>query len=154
MKWNGKRKGEGNPNWKGGISLNRKEYEKEYWIKNIEKRREKLNRWRRNNPIKDKEHLAKYRRTLKYRVSKRINDLKRRKRELPILVTKEELKELVERSKECYYCKMKIIKTFDIDHKIPLCRGGENKIENLVISCPTCNRRKGKMTADEFSKRH
>ena len=39
-----------------------------------------------------------------------------------------------------------------LDHKIPVARGGNNDIENMVLSCRSCNRRKGKKTAEEFSK--
>ena len=31
---------------------------------------------------------------------------------------------------------------FEIDHVIPICRGGNNEIENLKLSCRPCNRRK------------
>ena len=31
---------------------------------------------------------------------------------------------------------------FEIDHITPLCCGGENKIENLKLSCRFCNRSK------------
>lgn len=37
-----------------------------------------------------------------------------------------------------------------IDHLLPECRGGSHKLDNLVLSCPSCNRRKGSRTRDEF----
>jgi|TARA_Y100000296_G_C5176928_1_gene260638 5-methylcytosine-specific restriction endonuclease McrA len=42
----------------------------------------------------------------------------------------------------------------EIDHKIPLSRDGENKIENLVVCCISCNRKKGTMTDKEFLQKH
>jgi len=33
--------------------------------------------------------------------------------------------------------------TFEIDHIIPLCRNGDDNITNLVLSCRSCNRKKG-----------
>jgi len=40
---------------------------------------------------------------------------------------------------KCYYCGVKVGKTYHVDHVIPLSRGGSNGIENLVIACPGCN---------------
>ena len=37
-----------------------------------------------------------------------------------------------------------------LEHKTPKCRGGGNEIENLTLSCPRCNSRKGKKTEAEF----
>jgi 5-methylcytosine-specific restriction endonuclease McrA len=37
-----------------------------------------------------------------------------------------------------------------LDHKIPLCRGGGNTLENLVICCSGCNMKKHNMTEKEF----
>lgn len=37
-----------------------------------------------------------------------------------------------------------------LEHKRPICRGGDGKIANLVPACSTCNSEKGSFTADEF----
>lgn len=37
-----------------------------------------------------------------------------------------------------------------IDHVVPRSQGGNNSIENLVLSCRLCNSRKGMRTADQF----
>lgn len=37
-----------------------------------------------------------------------------------------------------------------IDHKVPICRGGDNSRENLQALCVTCNRVKWKQTMEEF----
>jgi len=42
--------------------------------------------------------------------------------------------------------------TWELDHVVPVSRGGTNDAENLVLSCRTCNRRKGAMTGEEFVK--
>lgn len=38
----------------------------------------------------------------------------------------------------------------EIEHKIPLARGGVNLVRNLVDACRPCNRKKGEMTASEY----
>jgi len=50
----------------------------------------------------------------------------------------------------CAYCRELLSGTYHIDHKTPVARGGTNDIENLHITCPRCNLRKGVMTHEEF----
>ena len=52
---------------------------------------------------------------------------------------------------KCMYCGRKPgDDLMDIDHKIPLSRGGSNNIRNLQILCRSCNGRKGNKTDREF----
>ena len=53
--------------------------------------------------------------------------------------------------KRCYYCG-KSGGQFQREHRVPLARGGDNDISNIVPACESCNRRKGIMTDDEFFK--
>lgn len=42
----------------------------------------------------------------------------------------------------CEYCKSQIRfspNSFEIDHIIPMSRGGMNQLENLALACPQCN---------------
>jgi 5-methylcytosine-specific restriction endonuclease McrA len=56
----------------------------------------------------------------------------------------------------CYYCGELLYASFDkevhVDHMIPLSRGGSNSIENIVLSCATCNLEKNTKTSDEYLK--
>ena len=53
----------------------------------------------------------------------------------------------------CYLCFNPIeFKKDHLEHKIPLSRGGTNKIENLNISCKHCNWSKGNKTEEEYRK--
>ncbi len=53
--------------------------------------------------------------------------------------------------KKCYYCERTIIfRSWTIDHKIPLCRGGRNDKDNLVGACHSCNGSKSLLTEIEF----
>lgn len=40
---------------------------------------------------------------------------------------------------KCWHCGKSINDGYHIDHLIPLNRGGSNKANNIVISCPHCN---------------
>lgn len=47
----------------------------------------------------------------------------------------------------CAYCGHPYGQAFEVDHVIPLAKGGTNWPYNIVIACPRCNRSKGaKMT--------
>ena len=49
----------------------------------------------------------------------------------------------------CVYCKVQNV-PLEIEHIIPVSRGGSNRISNLALACRPCNQRKGSQTADEF----
>lgn len=50
----------------------------------------------------------------------------------------------------CAYCTVDCSDKPTIDHILPLCKGGGNTIDNLVIACYKCNREKGDKLLDEF----
>lgn len=63
------------------------------------------------------------------------------------------LEELLEKQNwKCYYTGEFLIlgKNTSIEHKIPISRGGENKIENLAFVIPLVNFWKGRRTEQEF----
>jgi 5-methylcytosine-specific restriction endonuclease McrA len=48
---------------------------------------------------------------------------------------------------QCQYCgRRPQLRELNIDHVVPRSRGGQDSWENLVISCRTCNLRKGRRT--------
>ena len=49
----------------------------------------------------------------------------------------------------CSYCG-DAMRAPEIDHRVPLSRGGSNHPENLHLVCGRCNRRKGARTHEEF----
>lgn len=49
----------------------------------------------------------------------------------------------------CWWCNKKL-KSFHVDHRIPIARGGSNGPENLVISCPRCNTSRGAKLPSEM----
>lgn len=53
----------------------------------------------------------------------------------------------------CHYSSEKVtLRSMNIDHKQPVSRGGDNKLENLCICSASMNRAKGNMTEEEFVK--
>lgn len=57
---------------------------------------------------------------------------------------------LCEQDARCAYCGELLSNGYHIDHKLPVCHGGRNDIENLHLTCARCNLRKGTMTHEEF----
>jgi len=43
--------------------------------------------------------------------------------------------------------------SLEVDHRIPLSRGGTNSIDNVLPACSRCNREKGQLTEAEFRAR-
>lgn len=70
--------------------------------------------------------------------------------------TKDEILGLYKAQKElCYYCGKPISgnrSSYHIDHYVPIYLGGDNSIDNIVLTCPKCNLEKGIMDGDEFER--
>ena len=51
----------------------------------------------------------------------------------------------------CAYCGCKLeYKDMQIDHVIPLHRGGDDNTDNMLPACRSCNHYKATLTAEEF----
>jgi hypothetical protein len=57
---------------------------------------------------------------------------------------------------ECHYCGCALgwghesVARPEIEHKTPRSAGGSNRLDNLVLACSDCNRRKGTKLYDDF----
>ena len=58
---------------------------------------------------------------------------------------------LEKHGRKCFYCD-KDVSNFEVEHMIPKAKGGSNRIDNLTLSCHSCNQKKGTFTAEEFIK--
>lgn len=54
----------------------------------------------------------------------------------------------------CFYCNAPLRKVFDLDHVIPISKGGGNEAGNVVCACPSCNSLKADLDLQEFRDRH
>ena len=59
------------------------------------------------------------------------------------------LKVLKRQNNSCYYCDRNDLK-LHIEHVVPLSRGGNNQLGNIVGACPPCNLSKGSMLISEW----
>ena len=52
----------------------------------------------------------------------------------------------------CLYCGCDCSDAFvlTVDHLVPLSLRGEDRTENLIVACKTCNTRRGSMPIDDF----
>src|SRR6516165_1349924 len=51
----------------------------------------------------------------------------------------------------CEYCRRKIpVASVELDHRMPVSRGGDLGLKNLAVVCGPCNQRKGAMSAPAF----
>lgn len=50
----------------------------------------------------------------------------------------------------CYYCQIRLLTMYALEHKTPIESGGSHTLDNIVPACMDCNTRKHTMTEDEF----
>lgn len=50
----------------------------------------------------------------------------------------------------CYYCKNYLDGDFHFDHLVPISRGGEHTLDNIVLACMQCNQEKYNKTIEEY----
>jgi 5-methylcytosine-specific restriction endonuclease McrA len=68
--------------------------------------------------------------------------------------TKQDIDEIYETQQgRCAYCGITLHGVYEIDHVIPLSRGGSNWPDNLMITCPSCNSSKNNYLLDEWKER-
>ena len=53
----------------------------------------------------------------------------------------------------CFYCGSDVDTNYQIEHVVPVSRGGSNTIDNIVLACPPCNQSKGSKLLSEWEGR-
>lgn len=112
------------------------EYSRNYYIKNKERLADRQRVYLANNPEKARQ---------------RVSVRRARRLQAEGTHTPADIQAQYERQKgRCHWCNVKVGNTYDVDHLIPLSRGGTDWPENLVISCPPCNRSRGDKLPHEW----
>ena len=128
------------------------EKQKEYYQEHKENYIDYQKTYRVKNKDKILEKYKKYRKTNNYKISRRNSSNKRRTITKTGDVTTQQLQELYENSKFCYWCNTNLKnKKIHLDHYIPLSKGGQHTLSNLVVSCPHCNHIKSSKDPIEFA---
>jgi 5-methylcytosine-specific restriction endonuclease McrA len=66
--------------------------------------------------------------------------------------TADDIRAQYERQKgKCFYCGAKVSNNYQVDHVLPLVKGGSNGPENLVVTCVACNMKKNAKHPMDFA---
>lgn len=50
----------------------------------------------------------------------------------------------------CYYCRIRLLGIYALEHKQPLAKGGAHELANIAPACMSCNEAKHILTEAEF----
>lgn len=128
---------------------------REYYANNTDHVKRRIWRWQKANPHKIKHYRHRNYKRYGYTEKMRANHHQRRarKRNAPGSFTPEDIqRQYANQHGKCYWCAKKLRGKFEIDHVVPLFRGGSNYPDNLVCSCVHCNRSKGAKLLNEWGR--
>lgn len=132
------------------------EQQKEYYRKNREELRTQRAKHYQDNCEAIRDKARQYHYTERGKIVHRASSHNRRSRKRNATGTHsaEDLRQQYERQKgKCYYCHLNLGKgknAYHADHVVPLSRGGSNSIDNIVITCSTCNLKKHSRMPSEW----
>lgn len=130
--------------------------DRRYYKSNKVKIMDKVKRWREDNPDQARRNWETwyFRDVDKTRMMSRNTAHRRRVRERGGGgVSRSDITRwALGREKVCFYCRKECSEDFQIDHFYPISKGGRHEIENIVISCSKCNRRKSNKDPYDFMK--
>ena len=127
---------EENKKWR----IENKDYLYEYNKKYKEENREQINKRDRTRNKTEARKISMLNKSHKRRTIEKRGD-----------VSNSEIKKLLNESTKCYWCNKKLSNKKHLDHYIPLSKGGEHTLTNLVVSCPTCNLQKNAKDPYQFA---
>lgn len=114
-----------------------KESQRKYQEQNREKWLQQKRKWAKANPV-----------------SLRLYEHRRRERTKTGVVSKSTVTLLMALQRgRCVYCEAQIESNYQIDHIVPLAKGGSHVDENIQLLCPVCNRKKGAMHPVDFAQK-
>ncbi len=130
-------------------------YQKEYHQKDYEENKDKILEYFRQHykkhKIRIKKRCDRWRRNNLKRASVISQRYRARKLKADGFFTLEDIEKIyIIQNGKCFYCDKELHGKFEIDHKIPLSRGGSNWPDNLCCSCKNCNCSKNNKTVEEY----
>ncbi len=125
--------------WREKNKERKKKNDREYILNNRKKVNESHKKWKSKNKDKVKGYYKKYNNSPKgkrnftkqnhLRLSKKFgNEFK---------LTQEDIKKIFERDKVCVYCGKS--RHLELDHIVPISKGGKSIFNNFVVACRYCN---------------
>lgn len=143
------------------------ERQKQYAGEHREQEKERAAKWRRDNPdkarasarsnyLKRKQKVAEYNRSYREQNPDKVKlwsrNRKAKERGSSGRISLKRVNELFElQDFKCAACKISLAYAgFQIDHIIPLSKGGIHHDSNIQILCPTCNKRKSDRSMEQF----
>jgi len=130
-----------------------KETQKRFKLKDIRKYRKYHAEYERKRRKTEefKLYSIEYEKKEERRISRRLRQRKRNIKLSKNNVTTKDILNLLEiQNRKCFYCGCELV-DYQIDHFIPLSKGGEHIIENIVIACISCNLSKNDKMPMEFA---
>lgn len=121
--------------------------QRKYFLRNKEKELKRIQEWARKNPEKRNANSKKYRLANREKYVAWLHN-RRDKLKKAGKISIKALSALRAKTKSCCYCNRR--RPLQIEHKVPIARGGTNHISNIALACGTCNRRKHTKTHREF----
>ena len=128
----------------------RKEIDCKWRKQNPEQIKERTRKWRKLNPERYKEITLKWQKQNPEKGLAKVQKRRALKANAAGTSTAEQIKARFQfHENRCYYCGDNE-SGLQIEHRIPLSRGGSNWPANLVPACPACNMSKHTKTEKEF----
>jgi 5-methylcytosine-specific restriction endonuclease McrA len=129
-----------------------KAYRRQWREKNKDKKSAQDAQWQRDNPDRVKQRNRRWQEKNKDAVRSFTRNYRAKKRAAEGFHTGEDIKALFDRQRGLCACGCgaSIESGYDVDHIIPVSRGGDNWPSNLQLLTPTCNKSKNDKTMEEW----
>lgn len=140
--------------WYKNNRTHKSKYNAQYYNENRHRERARHQEWHRRNSRRQAQKWQEYRQKNPDTIYNR--NTRRRAREFGAngTHTRNDIRELYRTSGGlCWWCGKEVGDNYEVDHRIPLAKGGSNAPENLCISCPECNRSKNANMPWDFNGR-